>query len=120
MVKYPARAVHVVLLESGGAAKGVEKGSQFSKSLPVEDEIDVGNDGAVIGEGALLLARLFLELVVALGTFVSLGRSLLFGPGDASRDRVCRKDDFRFFSTAPFSLFSSCGLRGISGMANSG
>ena len=82
----------MALFESGGAARGVEKGSQFSRSLPIEDETGVGIVDADNGEGALLLATLFLELVVALGTFESLGRSRLFGPGEASRDSVCRND----------------------------
>ena len=97
----------MALIESGGAARGVEEGSQLSRSLPIEGEIGVGIVEADSGESALLLARLFLELVAVLGTFESLGLSRLFGLGDVSRDNVCRNDDLRFFSDIPFSIFSS-------------
>ena len=68
----------------------------------------------------VLLTILVRELGVALAILMSLGRSRRLGPGDASRDRVCRKEDFRFFSPAKFSACSSCGKSGMLGNVKSG
>lgn len=72
------------------------------------------------GDEAPLVATLLLEEVVVLGTLESRGRSRLLGPGDANRERVCKNEDFLFFSVTPFSKASSVGWRGTSGSFRSG
>ena len=76
-------------------------------------------DGEVAGVGRPTSTWLLRVLGVALkdlkslSLWPSLGLSRLFGPGDASRESVCKNDDFRFLSEA-FSASSRMG-RGRSG-----
>ena len=101
------------LLDSS-AGGGCVNGSQFSTSrtdvVDPDTDCDTGVAATLFCFGVCdvvsvaVLSLLILELGGREDILASLGRSRRFGPGDASRESVCKNDDLRFLSVSGFSL----------------